>query len=131
MSRTVIPVVLLASVLAGFAPAQEGHPLTGTWVGDWGPDLSDREHLTVVLSWDGERISGLINPGPGSVTLEEVGLDVTDWTVRLRARDTSEGGAPIEIAAEGQMENLESWHRTIRGTWRQGGREGDFLLTRD
>lgn len=125
--RAVIPAVLLALALIGFGGAQEGHPLTGTWVGDWGPDLNDQEHLTVILSWDGERISGLINPGPNSVTLDEVSLDVTDWTVRLRARS----GTEMEIFAEGRLEDIESWHRTIRGTWRQGGREGAFLLTRD
>jgi hypothetical protein len=131
MRRAVIPAVLVGLALTALAGAQEGHPLTGTWVGDWGPSLTDREHLTVILAWDGERISGLINPGPGSVTLDEVVLDVADWTVRLRARETRETGPPIEISAEGQMENIESWHRTIRGRWRQGDREGDFLLTRD
>jgi hypothetical protein len=80
---------------------------------------------------DGESVTGLINPGPGSVALREVYLDVTDWTVRLAARRNDAAGQEIAIEAEGQLEDLESYHRTLRGTWREGAREGDFVLTRD
>jgi len=31
----------LATVVAAFA--QEGHPLKGSWIGDWGPNKTDRE----------------------------------------------------------------------------------------
>ena len=56
--------------------AQEGHPLTGTWGGDWGPNATTRNHLTFVLNWDGKSVTGSINPGPDSVTLSSVYLDV-------------------------------------------------------
>ena len=39
-------------VLAG--AAQEGHPLTGTWSGDWGPGADQRTHITMVMTWDGK-----------------------------------------------------------------------------
>lgn len=126
-------IVVLAFALLG-APgllSQEGHPLTGTWSGDWGPSLNEREHLTLVLRWDGDNITGLINPGLRSVTLDEVSLDVTDWTVRLRATSLDGAGGPVAITAEGRLEDLESPHRTLRGTWRQGDRVGDFVLTRE
>lgn len=128
MRLGVFPAVcLLAAVVASAgAYAQEGHPLTGTWSGDWGPTLTDREHITLVMQWDGQRVTGLINPGPDSVPLDEVSLDANDWTVRLQA--TSQSG---RISAEGRLEDLESAHRTLRGTWRVGATEGDFLLTRD
>jgi hypothetical protein len=111
--------------------AQEGHPLKGTWSGDWGPNLDDRRHLTVVMDYDGEAdgeaIEGLLNPGPNGVALSGVQLDVTSWTVRIEGETPA--GEPIR--AEGQIENLESYHRTISGTWRQGNVEGAFTLTRD
>src|SRR5438093_13772912 len=50
------------TVVSGLA--QEGHPLTGTWSGDWGPKTTERNHLTVVMNWDGKSITGTINPGP-------------------------------------------------------------------
>ena len=47
-------IVLAACLLAGrIASAQEGHPLTGTWVGDIG-----QRHVTVVLEWDGKNVTG-------------------------------------------------------------------------
>lgn len=109
------------------APAQEGHPLTGTWSGDWGPTATERHHLTFVMNWDGENVTGVINPGPDSTEIGSVFLDVTDWTVRIQA-DAGDAG---RITAEGRLEDIESYHRTITGVWREGGTEGDFRLTRD
>jgi hypothetical protein len=125
---------LVSLALVGALPvagAQEGHPLTGTWSGDWGESPAQREHLTLVMRWDGERISGVIDPGPRSVAIGAVQLDVADWGVRLQATTTDAEGATVEISAEGRIEELESWNRRLRGTWRQGNREGDFLLTRN
>ena len=55
--------------------AQEGHPLTGTWHGDWGPTPTHRNDVTLVLEWDGKNISGLINPGPESIKLSKATLE--------------------------------------------------------
>ena len=123
---------LLASVIVALpALAQEGHPLTGTWSGDWGPSITERNHLTLVMEFDGDEVTGLMNPGPNSIDVDAIALDVTNWTVRIEASGQDDGGNAVSIAAEGQLENLESYHRTLEGTWRQGGVEGDFLLTRD
>ena len=120
----------LSLVLAAIsALAQEGHPLTGTWAGDWGRP-GDRMHLTLVMEWDGANITGTINPGPDAVPLSNVSLDVTTWTVRLEAEAKDQSGTPVRIVAEGRIENIGSWHRTLAGSWTQGGVAGDFFLTR-
>jgi hypothetical protein len=106
--------------------AQEGHPLTGTWTGDWGPSPSQRTHLTIVLNFDGSTVSGIINPGPDSITIPGVTVDVTKWTVHFEA---DAKGQPV--VADGQIEDLASPHRRITGTWRQGTTKGDFRITRD
>jgi hypothetical protein len=111
--------------------AQEGHPLTGTWAGDWGPSATDRRHLTVVMSWDGKNVTGTINPGPDSVAIGSVNLDVTTWTVRIEADGKDASGNPARIAAEGRIEDLSSPHRRITGTWRQGTASGDLRLMRE
>src|SRR5690606_9411191 len=54
--------LLLALCLASAAGAQEGHPLVGTWQGEWGPNNAN--FLTLILYWDGKAISGIVNPGP-------------------------------------------------------------------
>src|SRR5262249_60828593 len=58
----------LAASVAGFA--QEGHPLTGVWYGDWGPNSTQRNHLTIQMQWDGKNVTGIVNPGPDSFPLK-------------------------------------------------------------
>ena len=120
--------VIGLSVLAG--AAQEGHPLTGTWSGDWGPGVNQRTHITMVMTWDGKTIGGTINPGPDAVPVDAIALDVTKWTVRFDA-DAKGTSGPVRISVEGQLNDIASAHRTITGTWRQGTAKGDFKLTRD
>jgi hypothetical protein len=126
--------VLIGFLLWGtlaYGLAQEGHPLSGTWAGDWGPTAAQRTHITLVLSWDGQKVSGVLNPGPDSTTIGNVFLDVTNWTVRIEADAKDSSGKPVHIAAEGKIEDLSSYHRKIVGTWRQGAASGDFRITRD
>jgi hypothetical protein len=125
-ARLVAAIVALAVVAA----AQEGHPLTGTWSGDWGPGAAQRTHITMVMSWDGKTISGTINPGPDQIPVSAIALDVTNWTMRFDA-DAKSASGPVRISAEGRLDDIASAHRTISGTWRQGTAKGDFKLTRD
>jgi hypothetical protein len=118
-------------VLPFFALAQEGHPLTGTWSGDWGPTATQRNHLTIVMNWDGKNVTGMINPGPDSIPLASVFLDVTNWTIRIEADAKDPSGSSAHIAAEGKLDDIGSYHRKITGTWRQGTAKGDFRITRD
>src|SRR5215470_11546219 len=122
--------VLLISAAFG-AFAQQGHPLTGTWSGDWGTASAQRTAVTFVLNWDGKSVTGIINPGPDSIPLAGVYLDVTNWTVRFEADAKDASGKPTHIMAEGKLEDIASYHRIIKGTWQQGSAKGDFRLTRD
>jgi hypothetical protein len=109
-----------------FAMVQEGHPLTGTWSGDWGPTAAQRNHITLVMNWDGKNVSGVLNPGPDAVQIPSVALDVTNWTVRIEA-----DAKDVHISAQGKIDDLGSYHRKITGTWQQGNAKGDFRITRD
>jgi hypothetical protein len=102
--------------------AQEGHPLTGTWHGDWGTTAKDRTDVTLVLEWDGKNISGIINPGPESLKLLKATLDPANWSVHFEA-----GG----IVIDGKIQNLTSIRRSIVGTWSNGKVKADFKVTRD
>ena len=125
---SLIGLVLTLNVFA--AAAQEGHPLTGTWSGDWGPSAAQRTHITMVMTWDGKSVSGTINPGPDAIPVDTIGLDVTKWLVRFDANAKNASG-PVRITAEGRLDDIASAHRTISGTWQQGSTKGDFKLTRD
>jgi hypothetical protein len=112
---------------AAVALAQQGHPLTGTWSGDWGPTATERHQVTLVMNWDGKNVTGLMNPGPAATPLTSVYVDVSNWTVRIEA-DTKD---KTHISAEGSLEDLGSYHRFIAGKWQQGAAKGDFKITRD
>jgi hypothetical protein len=122
---------VLGCLLATRLDAQQGHPLTGTWSGDWGVSPTQRNQITFVMTWDGKNVTGLINPGPDSIPLASVFVDVTNWTVRIQADTKDQAGKAVHISAEGRLEDLGSYHRTIRGTWHQGAANGDFRITRD
>jgi hypothetical protein len=129
MRKFIISLALL--FIAAAALAQEGHPLSGTWSGDWGATATQRNHLTLVLSWDGKNVTGTINPGPDAIKLGSVNLDVTNWTVRIEADGKDQAGKVVHISAEGKIEDLSSAHRKLAGTWSQGSSKGDFKLVRD
>ncbi|HSG63833.1 MAG TPA: hypothetical protein VLD39_02490 [Gammaproteobacteria bacterium] len=121
----------LAVVLACSLPcalAQQGHPLVGTWSGYWGVSADERHRVLLVLAYDGERVTGVINPGRASIELTDATLDPARWTVKLEAAASERTGG-VRYLIEGRIENLGSiTERTLAGTWTQGGQRGDFRL---
>jgi len=115
--------LLLFAVLAA---AQEGHPLTGTWHGSWGPTATQRTDITFVMKWDGKNITGIINPGFDAMPIEKAALETKGWAVHFEA--TAKDG---KIVADGKIENVTNVRRSITGKWTQGGRTGDFKIVRD
>ena len=122
---------LACLAMTASAVAQEGFPLTGTWYGDWGPTPTHRNQITVILSWDGKTISGLINPGPDSIPIKAARLDSTKWMVHFEADAKDTAGNPVHFVADGKLENIGSWKRSMSGTWMHGNVKGDFKITRD
>jgi hypothetical protein len=109
--------------------AQEGHPLTGTWAGDWAAASGTRTHITLVMSWDGQAVTGLINPGPDAIPLTGVTVDWSTWTLHLEAERPGDAGP--RVTAEGRLEDIGSAHRRIVGIWQQDGVTGSLRLTRE
>ena len=116
--------------LAASALAQEGHPLKGTWLGDWGPNKNDRNQVTIVMDWDGKQITGQINPGPGSIALKSAMLDPKGWTVHFEADAKNAAGQMVHYVVDGKIENLGLYNRVIVGTWGHDNVKGDFRIQR-
>ncbi|HYS26732.1 MAG TPA: hypothetical protein VEP46_14065 [Vicinamibacterales bacterium] len=110
---------MLASVNA---LAQYGHPLKGSWSGDWGPTKAQRTRVLLQMQWDGKAVTGAINPGPNAVPLTRASLDPDTWQVHLEANG---------IVIDGRLENIGSAHRVLSGTWTQAGAKGDVRLVRN
>ena len=127
--RWVCFVMFLASV--GPIWAQEGHPLGGTWRGDWGPSAEHRNPVTVVMSWDGESVAGILNPGPLSVPVRKAMFDPATWGVRFEVEAQDQSGNPVQFTVEGTFKNYGSLHRQqIIGSWSHAGARGDFKITK-
>ena len=107
---------------ASSALAQFGHPLKGSWSGDWGPNKDQRTRVLLQMQWDGKAITGAIDPGPNGLPLTTASLDPETWQVHLEARG---------IVIDGKLENIGSAHRVLSGTWTQAGQKGDFRLVRN
>ena len=103
----------------------QGHPLKGVWLGEWGPDKTHRNAVTIEMNWDGKAITGSINPGSEAVLFTKAELDPNNWTVHLEG--DSKG---THYRIDGRIENLGSLRRYIVGTWTQGNEKGDFKITR-
>jgi len=120
--------LLVCLAVPGFS--QQGYPLTGTWNGDWGLTPTQRTQITIVMTWDGKEAKGTLNPGPDSASAT-VFLDVINWMVRIEADVKDQSGKPVHVLAEGKLEDIGAYHRTISGSWKQGTANGTFKLTRD
>ncbi len=151
MSARAIRLICFMSFLlcAASAPAQEGHPAKGTWLGNWGPTATVQSRIVVVIDHDGKTMSGVLNPGPNAVPLKGARLDITPgkpspgkglppilpiFKVYFEADAKDAKGNPVAIVAEGTMHNVALANRWVTGTWTQtsGGNtaKSEFKITR-
>jgi hypothetical protein len=129
---TATALVVAASVLA-----QEGHPLSGTWYGDYTSGTQKRD-LTVIMKWDGTNVTGSINPGPDAKTIKSVAMDITPGKPAPQGRDSTEGTPPIfkvrfevdGMTFEGTIQNPVAGNRRLTGTWSRGNERGTFQIRR-
>ena len=80
---------------------------------------TQRNPVTVVMNWDGKNVTGIINPGPDSIPIASVFVDVTSWAVRIEADAPAKSAKPIHISAEGRVEDRIG---SGQGTGVRGGR---------
>lgn len=115
---------------ATLAVAQEGHPLKGSWIGVWDSNEVHGDNVVVVLDWDGQKISGIINPGTDNIEIDRVRLDPDDWSVRIEADAGMDDGETIHYVIDGMIEHLELPNRSIVGTWKSEKGQGRFEISR-
>jgi hypothetical protein len=83
---TGVVIVAMLVLSAASAFAQYGHPLSGSWSGDWGPTRENRNRVLLDLDWDGKAITGRINPGPEGIVIQKATVDVATLSDRGQAR---------------------------------------------
>src|ERR1700761_6394755 len=88
--------------------AQEGHPLTGSWHGEWHPAAGQKVPILIYMKWNSKTIEGAINPGRNAAPLKVAELDASNWTVHLEADTTKD---QKHIVADGKLDNIGSYNR--------------------
>jgi hypothetical protein len=135
--RTILVTLAFALAIAVIPAAQEGHPLTGTWYGEYDAGTQKRD-LTIIMKWDGKQTTGTMNPGPNATPVTSAALDITPGKPAPEGRDSTEGIPPtfkvrIEsggMTFEGTIQNPVAGNRRITGTWMRGAERGTFQLRR-
>jgi len=118
--------IIVAPVLA-----QEGHPLVGSWHGNWGPNPTSRTDITVIMDWDGKIISGVVNPGFDGAQMQNAKLNPQDWTVHFEVDWKEKSGTKVHCLVDGKIDKLGSDRRTLTGSWNCGSTKNDFKIARD
>ena len=76
MRKLTLGLIAVLGCLALILPlaAQEGFPLKGSWLGDWGESTTNRNQVFIVFDWDGKVVSGAINPGTEMIAIKNASL---------------------------------------------------------
>ena len=132
MRAPALVLIALVVCLAVVSPvtAQEGHPLKVSWLGTWGPSEDHLNVVVVIMDWDGQNITGIINPGTDNIAIENASLDPDGWVLRFEAQGESVTGSTLNYVIEGSIENLPFNNRFVTGTWRHETATGPFEITR-
>ena len=128
-TRRSLLVCLLSCLVIG-APllAQEGHPLKGSWLGDWGPNRTQRTQAFIILDWDGKNITGTINPGPDAIPIQKATLELQQPApppgTPAQTAPARGGTAPTQGAPGGRGGGGQAGGAAVGQGGQQGGRGG-------
>lgn len=120
----------LAALFVSFARAQEGHPMSGVWVGDWTPQGEQQQRVVVVLDWLGTELAGTINPGPKATPIRNATVNPADWSLHFEADAANGEGKSVHYVIDGKLDDLGTYNRSLAGTWTVDGKQGTFSITR-
>ena len=125
--------------------AQFGHPLKGSWSGEWRENASTEHRILLEFKWEGKYgvnaeggiLTGTLNPGPDAAPMKNIkltppsgGVPNADapWEIHFEAESKDAAGAPVKVVVDGFLENIGAYKRFITGTWQQGNRRGPFRV---
>ena len=139
MFRLIFIIAILAACVPAFA--QWGHPIKGSWSGEWWLKKGDDNRVLLDFDWDGKTLKGMLNPGTDNVTvqnltlqpppLDDVARAMDPWLLHFQADVKDATGQVVRYVVDGKLENLGSYNRFITGAWTVGTQRGEFKVVRN
>jgi hypothetical protein len=128
------------------ALAQFGHPLKGSWSGEWRQNASTEHRILLDFNWEGKygvnaeggTLTGTLNPGPNAAPMKNLKLTPppggvanadAPWQLHFEADVKDAQGNLTKVVVDGFLENLGAYKRFITGTWQEGTMKGPFRVT--
>src|SRR5262245_9270919 len=143
MRSRILGLICIVGILTIAVPAfaQWGHPLKGSWSGEWWLKKGDDNRLLLDFDWDGKTLKGMLNPGTDNVPVQNLTLqppplnDVSKamdpWLLHFEAEVKDASGKAVRYVVDGKLQNLGSYNRFIVGTWAVGNQKGEFKVVRN
>jgi hypothetical protein len=147
MQRTRLCLVSLLACLAIAIPAlaQFGHPLKGSWSGEWRQNASTEHRILLEFKWEGKYgvnpeggiLTGTLNPGPNAAPMKNIkltppsgGVENADapWVLHFEADARDADGNNVKVVVDGFLENIGAYKRFITGSWQEGNKKGPFRV---
>jgi len=100
-----------------------GDPVTGTWVGEWGPSPSRQTEVTLELKWDGSTLSGTVDPDRRPFELSKASFDPKTKAVKMELDGPNPSGDTVHYVIEGTISGT-----TMSGTFDRAGQKGTFEI---
>src|SRR5262245_41115586 len=143
MPARILSVVCIVGVLLLGVPlvAQFGHPLKGSWSGEWWVKKGDENRVLIEFDWDGKTVTGMLNPGTDNATLQKVSLQtppvdnvskaMDPWIIHFEADVKDPSGRVVHHVVDGKLQNIGAYAKFITGTWAAGNQKGEFKVVRN
>jgi hypothetical protein len=98
-------------------------PISGTWVGEWGPSPSRQTEVTVELKWDGTTLKGTVDPDRTPFELSKASFDPKTNAVRMELDGPNSRREMVHYVIEGKVTGT-----TMSGTFDRAGEKGTFKI---
>jgi hypothetical protein len=137
--------LLVCVAIAVPAFAQFGHPLKGSWSGEWRQNAEIEHRILLDFNWEGKyginpeggTLTGTLNPGPNVAAMKNLRLTPPSggvanadapWELHFEADTRDADGNAVKVVVDGFLENIGAYKRFITGTWQEGNKRGPFRV---
>jgi hypothetical protein len=119
----VAALIVLSGCSSATTSTAAADPISGTWVGEWGPSPSRQTEVTVELEWDGTTLKGTVDAHRTPFELSKASFDPKTKAVRMELDGPNSRREIVHYVIAGKVSGT-----TISGTFDRDGEKGTFTI---